>query len=398
MGQQHHILSTLEGFPVWPIAGALLLGVAGLAAVQRRGRQFPPRERKIVTFWKDVPLDQGRVLLRSLGGEVVRELPLINGVVCEFPRATVEFYRALAVLPQVMDVEDDGLMHILCWWRRPAVPVAQTVPWGVERVGAPRAWPVSRGRGVRVAVIDTGVNANHPDLKEAVRGGVNVIDPGAPPADDNGHGTHVAGIIGARDNQVGVVGVAPEAELYAVKAFDGHGSGAISNIISGLQWCLDNGMRVVNMSFGGNKNRALGRALQAALDAGLVLVAAAGNNGRPDSVDYPASHPGVIAVSALDAGDTLARYSSRGPEVDLAAPGSRILSTYGDGYRELSGTSMAAPHVSGVAALVLSRWPGVTGDDVERRLKESATPLPSLGRDEQGAGLVNAPAALGIQG
>lgn len=382
---------------MWPIAGVLLLGVVGAAASRSRGRVVPPRERKIVTFWKDVPLAQGMGLVRSLGGEVIGELPLINGALCEFPRATSEFYRALALSPQIMDVEEDGVMHILCWWRRPSVPADQTVPWGVQRVGAPRAWEQSRGRGVKVAVVDTGVNASHPDLKGAVRGGTNLVDAGKPPQDDNGHGTHVAGIIAARDNQIGVVGVAPDAEIYSVKAFDGQGSGAISNIISGIQWCLEHGMQVVNMSFGGNKNRALGRALQAALDAGLVLVAAAGNNGRPDSVDYPATHPGVIAVSALDAGDTLARYSSRGPEVDLAAPGSRILSTYGDGYRELSGTSMAAPHVSGTAALVLSRWPRLGRDEVERRLKETAAGLPSLGPDEQGAGLVNAPGAVGIE-
>lgn len=382
---------------MWPIAGVLVVATLGARLARNRARQVRCPDRKIVTFWKDVPLSQGLILVRSLGGEIIRELPLINGVVCEFPRATVEFYRALALSPQIMDVEEDGVMRILCRWRRPTLLPTQNVPWGVKRVGAPEAWRYSRGRGVKVAVIDTGVNAGHPDLTDAVRGGVNFLDPNAPPLDDNGHGTHVTGIIAARDNEIGVVGVAPEAEVYSLKAFDGQGAGAISNIISAVEWCVQNGMQVVNMSFGGNKNRALGRALQAALEAGVILVAAAGNSGRPNSVDFPASHPGVLAVTALNADDTLAGYSSRGPEVDLAAPGSRILSAYGDGYRELSGTSMAAPHVSGVAALLLAREPGLSGDEVARRLKETATTLPYLAPEEQGAGLVNAPASLGIE-
>lgn len=347
-------------------------------------------------FWKDVPLVQGADLVASLGGRVIRQLPLINGLLCEFPGASASFYRALSLSPQVMDVEDDGTLRVLCW-RRPPAPPRQNVPWGVQRVGAPRAWELSRGEGVAVAVIDTGVESGHPDLTGAVQGGFNFIKPGEPPEDDNGHGTHVAGIIAARDNGVGVVGVAPEARLYALKAFDGRGSGAISAIIEALGWCVENGVRLVNMSFGGTRNRALARALDACQQAGLVMVAAAGNNGRADSVDFPATHPAVIGVSALEEDGSLARFSSRGPEVDLAAPGSRILSTYtGGGYRELSGTSMAAPHVTGVVALLLGRRPRLGAEDILTLLKESATRLPHLGPEEQGAGMVNAAAALGI--
>lgn len=383
---------------MWPIAGVLLMGVLGGAAARGRARRVASADRRIVTFWKDVPLAQGSDLVKSLGGKVVRELPLIHALVCEFPQATTTFYRALALSPQIMDVEEDGVMRILCRWRRPTDDPRQAVPWGVERIGAPRAWEESRGKGVRVAIIDTGINGAHSDLKGAVRGGVNFINSNAPPLDDNGHGTHVAGIIAARDNDFGVVGVAPEAELYALKAFDSTGSGAISGIISAVEWCVKNDMQVVNMSFGGNHNRALGRALDAAQQAGLVLVAAAGNNGRANSVDFPASHPGVIAVSALNPDDTLASFSSRGPEVDLAAPGARIRSTYSDqGYRELSGTSMAAPHVTGVAVLLLARRPRLTGDEVLDQLKKTATQLPDLVPEEQGAGLVNAAAALGIK-
>lgn len=384
---------------MWPAAAFLLLAGVGMGLSRRSGvGRRPAAEKKIVTFWQDVPLDQGAGLVSSLGGENLTPLPLINAVACRFPRASGEFFRALTLSPQIMDVEDDTEMHILCWWRRPAELPPQSVPWGVERIGAPDAWRYSAGEGVKVGVIDTGVNANHPDLQEAVKGGLNLVDQSRPPGDDNGHGTHVAGIIAARNNRWGVVGVAPACSIYALKAFDSRGTGSVSLIIAALQWCVENDIRVVNMSFGGQENRALGRAVQVALDAGLVLVAAAGNDGRPNSVDFPARHQGVVAVTALTADDRLANFSSWGPEVDLAAPGARILSTYGDGYKELSGTSMAAPHVTGTVALVLARAPRLSGEHVVQLLKRTAQSLPSLGAEEQGAGLVNAAAAVAAMG
>nr|PZN43945.1 MAG: peptidase S8 [Bacillota bacterium] len=272
----------------------------------------------------------------------------------------------------------------------------QGLPWGLRRIGLPRAWQRSRGQGVRVAVIDTGADWTHPDLAPRVRGGVNILAPGEPPGDDNGHGTHVAGIVAAADNAAGVVGVAPGADLYVVKAFDRDGSAALVDLLQALQWCADYGMQVINMSFGQPASSpALARAVEALTALGAVLVAAAGNGGAGRPVDFPARYPHVLAVTATDPRDTLARSSSRGPEVDLAAPGTGIVSLWPGGrLRSLSGTSMAAAHVAGAAALLLAAEPGLTPGEVRDRLRATAEPLPGLSPAEQGAGLVRPDRAL----
>ncbi|MHC4310790.1 MAG: S8 family peptidase, partial [Planctomycetota bacterium] len=196
-----------------------------------------------------------------------------------------------------------------------------------------------------MAVLDTGIDYKHPDLDDNCYGGVNVINPRKDYRDDNGHGTHVAGIIAAEDNDIGVVGVAPEAYLYGVKALDRNGSGWLSDIIAGLEWCVNNRMDIVNMSLGADSDiQAFHDACDAA-SATVILVAAAGNDGG--AVDYPAAYGSVIAVSATDSSDGLASFSNYGNEIEIAAPGVNILSTYkGGGYETHSGTSMAAPHVA----------------------------------------------------
>ena len=256
-----------------------------------------------------------------------------------------------------------------------------------------------------VAVIDTG-RPNAPDLAANIKGG-NYVTPGASPQDDNGHGTHVAGIIAAVDNTLGVIGVAPRASLYAVKVLDDAGVGSYSDVISGLQWAVSNGMQVVNMSFGGPDYAPLRAAITAASNAGIVLVAAAGNSGPgANTVGYPAKYPEVIAVAATDSANTVASFSSRGPEVELAAPGVSILSTYfGVSYATLSGTSMASPHVAGAAALVIgsgikdTNGDGLVNDEVRAILDGTAHDLGAAGRDTAyGYGLVDALAAVSASG
>ncbi|MBC7336503.1 MAG: S8 family peptidase, partial [Clostridia bacterium] len=253
---------------------------------------------------------------------------------------------------------------------------------------------------VKVAVLDTGIDLDHPDLQANIKGGINTIHPRKSPDDDNGHGTHVAGIIAAADNTVGVIGTAPKAWLYAVKVLDRRGSGYISDIIEGLDWCIRNGMQIVNMSFGTATDvPSLHEALVAAYNSGLVLVAAAGNGGpQDDTVLYPARYEEVIAVSAVDGTDSIASWSSRGPEVELAAPGVDIYSTFRSGtYRVLSGTSMASPHVAGTAALAIAS--GITdandngriNDEVRERLRLTADDLGEPAKDDlYGYGLVDA--------
>jgi subtilisin family serine protease len=254
-------------------------------------------------------------------------------------------------------------------------------------------------------VLDTGIDLSHPDLATNIKGGYNALNPLKQPGDGNGHGTHVAGIIGALDNEIGVIGAAPAADLYAVKVLGNGGSGKLSDVIEGLEWAVAHGMQVVNMSFGATTgNESFHNAIVAAYNAGIVLIAAAGNEGGP--VSYPAAYPEVIAVAAIDSNDAVPSWSNSGPEIDLAAPGVNILSTYkGSTYSTLSGTSMAAPHVAGAAALVMTLpVPAVydlDGDgawdpaEVQRRLQDTAQDAGPSGFDPYyGWGIVNALSAL----
>jgi subtilisin family serine protease len=265
------------------------------------------------------------------------------------------------------------------------------IPWGVARVNAPAAWSSGQGEGVKVAVIDTGIDCTHPDLKCDFSAGTNIVDPGATPMDDNEHGTHVSGTIAGRGTG-GPLGVAPKATLIPVKVLDGSGSGSLSDIIAGINWATDAGVDVINMSLGGpNTSAALQRAVQKALAAGVVIVCAAGNSGPgPNTVGYPAGYPGVIAVAASDKNDQVASFSSRGSAVAFIAPGVKITSTVpGGGVKDLSGTSMASPHVAGLAALAIERGAkGPTG--VRRAFSSAATALSGPAATEQGAGMIDA--------
>lgn len=246
--------------------------------------------------------------------------------------------------------------------------------------------------------MDTGIDLAHPDLVANIKGGHNTIKPRKSPADDNDHGTHVAGIIAAVNDNIGVMGVAPQAELYAVKVLSADGSGYLSDIIEGLEWCITNNMQVINMSLGTPmKVQSFHDAVIKVYNAGIVMVAAAGNSGPGDNaVEYPAKYEEVIAVSATGDNDSIASFTSRGPEIELAAPSVGIYSTYtGGGYKTLSGTSMAAPHVTGTAALVIKR--GIKG--IQNIRSELQTTADKIGTSElYGYGLVDAEeAATGFQ-
>jgi subtilisin len=268
---------------------------------------------------------------------------------------------ALRKDPNVASVEEDGLMYALpvgydtgnlLFENQPAVQ-AETVPVGINQIKAPLAWDATRGKGVKVAVLDTGIDYNHPDLAPNYKGGVSFVPDETTPMDHNRHGTHCAGIIAAALNGLGVVGVAPAAYLYAVKVMSRSGSGNWSWLIAGLDWCTKNGIHVASMSLGGTAPSAVQTMCDLAFSRGVLLVAAAGNSGGP--VEHPARYRSVIAVSAVDAANQLASFSCRGPEVELCAPGVDVLSTVpGGGYARLSGTSMACPHVAGAAALAWS--------------------------------------------
>lgn len=303
---------------------------------------------------------------------------------------------------------------------------AQTLPTGVDRIDAEQtATHTNKGTGVNVAVIDTGIDLTHPDLQANIVGGKN-CSTGRSYNDGNGHGSHVAGTIAAINNTVGVVGVAPEAKLWAVRVLNNAGSGTWSSVICGIDFVTSkapaNGgpITVANMSLGGagsddgncgnTNNDALHKAICRSVAAGVTYVVAAGNSAADAAGFVPAAYDEVITVSALsdsdgksggtggapscrtgEQDDYFASFSNFGADVDIAAPGVCILSTWNNGgYNTISGTSMAAPHVTGAAALYLAAHPGLTPAQVKAALISAWEPGPIRGdRDSFPEGVLN---------
>lgn len=389
-------------------AGTLLL--LGLGARAQASQ-------KIITFSKDVPLSECRYHVQRIGGTVIRELDIIHAIVASFPPSKGDIapkgmeeleedvYRKwIESGPETLyDVELPSVDSIIneanssgkgnVYRPRFIIPKNKgadaEIPWGIARVNAAAAWNTTEGAGVNVAVVDTGIDLNHPDLAANIAGGYNAVDPDVQPMDDNGHGTHVAGTIAALRDNKGVAGVAPKARLYAVKVLDASGSGSYSGIIAGIEWCAKNNIKVINMSLGGpSGSSALAKAMKVAAKAGITIICAAGNDGG--DVAYPASYPEAVAVSASDSADALAYFSNRGPKIEFVAPGVNVKSTYmGGRYKSLSGTSMACPHVAGLAALAIAA--GASNPEaVKAALKAAAVPLPKLTVEEQGNGMIDA--------
>ena len=289
----------------------------------------------------------------------------------------------------------------------PDDPLFQEKQWHLQRVGATSAWEYACGRDVTVAVIDTGVacwdqgpfSRGSDSAGTRCERGYDFVNDRAEAADDHGHGTHVAGTIAqTTNNGRGAAGLAFCARLMPIKVLTKQGWGTVANVAEGIRFAADEGASVINLSLGGPiKSRILEDAVNHALSRGVVVVAAAGNSGR--SVGFPAAYEGVIAVSATDANDKIAWFSSRGPEVTIAAPGVAVTQqTVCDGgknkcelFGTFSGTSMASPHVAGAAALLMSN--GVTAPAAVRAALENAA-TPKDDANLYGAGVLDAGRAV----
>jgi serine protease len=310
--------------------------------------------------------------------------------------------RGLDARTPAPPVEPPEAMTVLRASFVPDDPLYDAKQWHLKRVGAESAWEYTCGRGVTVAVIDTGVAcwdkgpfSRGTDLAGTrCERGYDFVNDRGEAADDHGHGTHVAGTVAqTTNNGKGAAGLAFCANLMPIKVLTRQGWGTIANVAEGVRYAADEGAQVINLSLGGpGKSRILEDAVKHAIAKGVVVVAAAGNSGR--SVGYPAAYDGVVAVSASDSNDKIAWFSSRGPEVSLAAPGVAVTQqTVCNGGRDhceifgtFNGTSMASPHVAGAAALLVAE--GVTdGDAVRAALGAGATPKDDASL--YGAGILN---------
>jgi subtilisin family serine protease len=350
---------------------------------------------KVLIGFKEKPGPAEQAIVKGAGGKIKYTYKLIPAIAASIPEVAIE---ALKKNPNITNIEFDSEVY--------ALDAELDNSWGVKRIGAGFVHDGNnKGARIKIAIIDTGIDYSHPDLDGNYIGGYDFVNSDDDPMDDDGHGTHVAGIIAAEDNNIGVVGVAPEAKLYALKVLDDTGSGYMSDVVLAIQWATDpnddgsasDRLDIINMSLGGQKNIFLEWACNLAYLDGLLLVAAAGNGG---SVIYPAAYDSVISVSATDRDDALASFSSTGKQVELAAPGVNINSTLpGNEYsgETWSGTSMASPHVAGTAALVWKANPTWSNDEVRTQLQETAEDLGAVGWDSKyGYGLVDADEAAGL--
>lgn len=262
----------------------------------------------------------------------------------------------------------------------------QKAGWNITAFELPKAWAHTQGEDVVIAVLDTGCDLDHPDLKNNLLEGYNFVNPGATPEDDNGHGSHVTGILVAENNDVGMVGVCPHAKVRPVKVLDKKGNGSLLNVANGVRWAADQGVDIITMSLGAPfKVQQVRKAIQYAESKGAVTFVAAGNAGNTKEVFYPANYPETIAIGAIDENFKRADFSNTGQMLDFMAPGVDIFSTVPDDwYATLSGTSMACPFAVGVAALLLAYvkkgkadFKLKTADDYRNLFMKYTTPINS---------------------
>ena len=380
----------------------------------------------VIVRFKDKPGQAELHAFKGLGGDVSNVFTIIPAISGRLPAKAIE---ALKNNPQVEVVELDYVVQALEYSAENELGNS----WGAEHINADVALAAGySGEEVKVAILDSGVNFNHFDLRDnfdlsANELGYDFVSDDIFPEDVYGHGTHVAGTLAAASNGFGVVGVAPNAQIVALRVLDDNGEGTASRIIEALQWIQnynaahpDSPIRITNNSYGtGSNSSQLGAAFDVLASSGVLHIGSAGNDGSAagngNNVSYPARYESVVAVAALDKNNLRASFSSTGSDVEIAAPGVAVLSTWKDGtniagplpfsfagyadeyFIEANGTSMASPHVAGVAALLMASNPSYTAEAVRNKMNDTALDLGEIGRDKlYGYGLVDASSALGI--
>jgi len=345
----------------------------------------PKNERVTIGFTEEIDLS----VLENTPYEGHHILHIADAITVTVPSASIGPLKekaGVAYVEQDERMETDG----------------QVTGWGNKATtGIPEKNLNITGEGVKIGIIDTGISKTHPDLE--VTDGVSLVDGVNSYHDDNGHGTHVAGILSAKNNGIGTLGVAPGADIYAIKALNGRGVGNQSDIIAGIEWAINHDLDIINLSVTSSKySQSLKDALTAAEDAGIVVVAASGNgnkSGGQESGDimYPARYPQVVSVGSVGRDLEKSPFSYTGPSLAHAAPGEHIYSTYinDSGYAIMSGTSMAAPFASGVFALYMEMYPEAGSEAIRQLVANESIDLGTQGKDPiYGYGFVQSPGSL----
>ncbi|MDB5100225.1 MAG: peptidase [Cyanobacteria bacterium RYN_339] len=380
-------------------------------SAQQRQAAYDPG-RVVVRFKKAAAATGAASLASRLGLRTLGAIPALDAAVLAVPtgKTVTSVLGSLRGAAEVAYAEPDYIVRA-SGANGPVVDPAihidpdLSTQWGLDKVHAPQAWQVTRGSAdVVVAVLDTGVDLEHPDLRANLVPGITYWPEQGAPMDYHGHGTHVAGIIAAKlGNTEGGAGVAPGCKIMPIKVMGPKGpEGKVEFVAAGLVWAADHGAKIANMSLGDEGTSTLLRdAVAYALSKDVVIVAASGNfdpekHSTTNTLDYPAGYPGVMAVGATDSDDQLADFSFWGSWLSVVAPGVEIYSTVpGNAYRGEDGTSMASPFVAGVAALVRSRFPRLSGVEVKRRIENTAKDLGNPGADDHfGHGRIDAAAAV----
>jgi thermitase len=383
--------------------------VSAASSSQSTPTQSTPTSTILVHFAKSSSAEERAALIAEIGGEPVTWMPQIGVAEVRLPAGTSSSVAtaSAAALPVAANglvtyAEVDGTVSATYSPDDPDFNDA-TMSYGLRQIDALDAWDVVTGsQQIVIAVIDSGINADHPEFVGRLVPGYDFMDKDAQPEDASGHGTHVAGIIAAAlDNGQGVAGVCPNCRLMPIKVLDKYNMGSWSLLAQGILFAADHGARVINISVGAViPSQTVESAISYAIESGAVIVAAAGNNDSNDPF-YPAAYDGVVAVGATTRSGKLWAKSDYGSYIDLVAPGDVIYSTFNNlhniyhGYTYMSGTSMAAPFVSGVAGLLLSVAPKLSATDVTEALILGAEDLGRRGKDSQfGYGRVNAMKSL----
>lgn len=356
----------------------------------------------IVTYKEDASEKAVLSAEQETGARVEEKLPEVDARLVELPKVKEEgsdeareqdLENAKKELENDPAVESVDYNYVYTGNYTPRDPKFN-LQWGLKKTGFQKAWDRSRGGSVRIAIVDSGAHMNHRDLRGKLAVGWDFRNDNATIEDLNGHGTHVAGIAGARtSNRTGVAGGCPNCRLVIAKAMDKNLYGYDNDISEAIIWSSKKGAKVINLSLGGQaKSAVLQNSIKYAVRRGAVVVAAGGNYGNNRAV-YPAAYPGVVGVSHTDRYNRRVFDASYGDWIDLAAPGYDILSTVPGGYRYMNGSSMAAPHVSALAGLLANK--GYSRTTIQRRMFRTAQGLGPRGRDPYyGRGLIRADRAV----